>query len=219
MSPEILAAPPETQTLLRMALVTRFFQDRVEVALDGEIHTAICSSGCAVDPRPGDLVVLFVPERYPPVALAIVDAGKTAEPSPRTMRFPEGLVMNVSGRPFTLNAQEGLEIDSPEVRLRGGRLSGQFSECEVVSGTLTLTGGMISLIGETVRHAAKTLERVAQWLHDRAYGSVREIETLDRHTSGETMIESESIVSIQSKTTLVASEELVKIDSDQIHLG
>ncbi|MHB8369624.1 MAG: DUF3540 domain-containing protein [Leptospirales bacterium] len=219
MSPELLVSPPETQTLLRMGLVTRFFQNSVEVALDGEIHTAIRTSGCVVDPRPGDLVVLFVPEGHLPVVLAIVDAGKMAESSPRTMNFPEGLVMNVSGRPLTLNAQNGLEIDSPETLIRSGRLSGQFSECEIVSDTLTLTGGVLSLIGEKVRHVAKSLERVAQWLHDRAHGSIREIETLDRHTSGETMIESESIVSIQSKTTLVASEELVKIDSDQIHLG
>lgn len=219
MIPEFLVPHPETQTLLRMGLVTRFSQDRVEVALDGEIHTALRTSGCVVDPRPGDQVVLFLPEGHPPVVLAIVDAGKMAEPSPRTMNFPEGLVMNVTGRPLTLHAQEGLEIDSPETLIRSGRLSGQFSECEIVSGQLTLTGGILSFVGEKVRHVAKSLERVAQWLHDRAHGSIREIETLDRHTSGESMIESESIVSIQSKTTLISSQELVKIDSDQIHLG
>ena len=84
---------------------------------------------------------------------------------------------------------------------------------------MTLKGGILSFMGEKIGQVARTIERVSEWLHDKAHGSIREIDTLDRHVSGETMIESESIVSIQSKTALIATEELVKIDSDQIHLG
>lgn len=219
MIPESLVGLPETQNLLRLGLVTSLSQNGVEVALEGEIFLAHRSSGCLVDPRPGDRVVLFLPEGHPPVILSTVELGNRADPAPRTMNFPGGLVMNVTGRPLILRARNGLEIDSPDIRIQGGRLTGQFSDCEVISETLTVTGGILSFMGEKISQFAKTLDRVAEWLHDRAHGSNREIETLDRQTSGETMIESESIVSIQSQSTLLSSQELVKIDSGQIHLG
>nr|MDA8111059.1 DUF3540 domain-containing protein [Nitrospiraceae bacterium] len=139
--------------------------------------------------------------------------------SPRTMRFPEGLVMEVAGRPLTLRSREGLEVEASETHLRSGRLSGEFVDCEIVAGKMTITGGILSFMGEKIREVARSIERVSEWFHDRAHGSIREIDTLDRHVSGETMIESESIVSIQSKTALISTEEIVKIDSDQIHLG
>ena len=135
------------------------------------------------------------------------------------MRFPEGLVLEVSGSPLSIRSRKGVEIESSEVSFRSGRLSGEVGEMEIAAGKMTLTGGLLSLVGEKIGQVAKTIERVAEWLHDRAHGSIREIEALDRHVSGETTIESESIVSIQSKTALIATEELVKIDSDQIHLG
>jgi hypothetical protein len=219
MIPESLVSLPETQSFLRIGLVTRFLQDKAEIALDGEILTAVSTTGCIVDPRPGDRVVLFFPEGHPPVILSIVAGDGSNETAPRTMRFPEGLVMNVSGRPFTLRAQGGFEVESPATRIRGKRFTGEFSECEVVSERLSLTGGVLSFMGQRITQIAKTLDRVAEWLHDRARDSIREIDALDQHVSGETLIESESIVSIQSKTALVSTQELVKIDSNQIHLG
>ena len=219
MASESIATLPETQNLLRMGLVTRFSQNQAEVVLDGEIRPALRTTGCVVDPRPGDRVVLFLPEGHAPVILSIVERGEIAATSPRTMRFPEGLVMDISGGPLTLRARKGMEIDSSDTVLRSGRFSGQFSDCEIVSEKMSVTGGILSFIGRKIQQVAKSMDRVSEWFHDRAHGSIREIETLDRHVSGETMIESESIVSIQSKTALVSAEELVKIDSDQIHLG
>ena len=219
MIPDAVTCRPEVQTLLRTALVTRFSNNVAEVVVDGEIRTALRTTGCGVDPRPGDRVVLFSPEGEPPLILAIVEDGMSLQGSPRTMRFPEGLVMEVSGSPLGIRSREGVEIESSEVRFRSGRLSGEVGEMEIAAGKMTLTGGVLSLVGEKIGQVAKTIERISEWFHDRAHGSIREIETLDRHVSGEMTIESESIVSIQSKTALIATEELVKIDSDQIHLG
>lgn len=220
MIPESLMAPPDTRNVIRLGLVTSLSKNNVEIALDGEIFQASGSFGCVVEPRAGDRVVVFFPDGHLPVILSIVDSGSTPDASSRTMRFPEGLAMEVSGRPFTLHASSGIEIDSPrDIRIRGGRLSGQFSEIEVGAETMTFTGGILSFVGRKIEQVARTLERVAEWLNDRAHGSSREIDTLDRQTSGEMLIQSESIVSIQSRTTLLSSPDLVKVDSDQIHLG
>lgn len=219
MVPETAMLRPETQGSIRTALVTRFSKNMAEVALDGEIRPALRTTGCGVDPRPGDRVVLFFSESEVPLILGIVEEAASAQPSPRTMRFPEGLIMDVSGRPFSVRSSEGIEVDTPEMNLLTGRLRGTFSECEIVSRKMTITGEILSFVGEKIREVARSIERVSEWFHDRAHGSIREIDTLDRHVSGETMIESESIVSIQSKTALISTEELVKIDSDQIHLG
>lgn len=220
MIPESLMAPPEPRTMLRLGLVTRLIKNHVEIVLDGEVYQAVRSFGCVVDPRAGDRVVVFLPDGHAPVILSIVDSGMTGDSPSRTMRFPEGLAMEVSGRPFTLRAHEGLEIDSPRhTTIRGGKFAGQFSSFEMGAETMTLTGGVLSFVAQKIGQVGKTLERVAEWILDRAHGSSREIDTVDRHRSGETLIESESIVSIQSRTTLLSSPDLVKIDSDQVHLG
>lgn len=216
---ETVVSCSETQSLLRTALVIRYSMNRAEVVIDGEIRTALRTTGCGVDPRVGDRVVLFFPKGEIPLILSIIEGGSSSHSSPRTMSFPEGLVLEVSGHPFSLRSREGAEVDSPEICLRGQRMTGEFAECEIVSGRMTLTGGVLSFLGEKIGQVAKTIERVSEWLHDRAHGSIREIDTLDQHLSGETMIESSSIVSIQAKTALVATDDLVKIDSDQIHLG
>ncbi len=209
----------ETHNGLRAALVVASLPSgSCEVEVDGEIVPALLSFSCMLVPRPGDQVLLFLREGEPAAILSIIESG-SRDPSPRAIFFPEGLEMNIGGRPLNVRSEAGVEIESSEIRILGRRLSGQFAECDVVSGKLTLTGGILSFAGEKIGQVAKTIERVAEWLHDRAHGSIREIETLDRHVSGETTIESESIVSIQSKTALIATEELVKIDSDQIHLG
>lgn len=220
MIPESLMAPPDTRNVLRLGLVTSLSKNHVEIIVDGEIVQAVRSVGCMVDPQAGDRVVVFLPEGHPAVILSIVDSGKTGDTPSRTMRFPEGLALEVSGGPFSLRAHEGVEIDSPgETRIRGGGLVGQFSTFELGADHLTLSGGVLSFVGQKIGQVAKTLERVAEWILDRAHGSNRDIDTVDRHRSGETLIESESIVSIQSRTTLLSSPDLVKIDSDQVHLG
>lgn len=219
MTKNCLSDLPETHNGLRQALVVGGLPPSSwEVEADGECLQAIPSFSCAVEPRIGDQVLLFVRERQPSVIVSILESG-SMDRSPRTVAFPEGLSLSVTGRPLRVRSDEGLELESSEIRIVGRRLSGHFAECEIASGELTLKGGILSFMGEKIGQVARTIERVSEWLHDKAHGSIREIDTLDRHVSGETMIESESIVSIQSKTALIATEELVKIDSDQIHLG
>ena len=220
MMTESLMTHSDTRNMLRLGLVTDLSGNRIEVVLDGEIFQAVRSFGCVVDPRTGDRVVVFLPDGHAPVILSIIDSGQTGDSPSRTMRFAEGLSLEVSGRPFALRAHEGIEIDSPrDTRIVGRGFVGQFSTFELGADTLTLSGGVLSFVGQKIGQIAKTLERVAEWILDRAHGSNREIDTVDRHRSGETLIESESIVSIQSRTTLLSSQDLVKVDSDQIHLG
>ena len=144
---ETVVSCSETQSLLRTALVIRYSMNRAEVVIDGEIRTALRTTGCGVDPRVGDRVVLFFPKGEIPLILSIIEGGSSSHSSPRTMSFPEGLVLEVSGHPFSLRSREGAEVDSPEICLRGQRMTGEFAECEIVSGRMTLTGGVLSFFG------------------------------------------------------------------------
>jgi hypothetical protein len=207
-----------TQSSLLIAMVMDVTEAGVAIDLVGETVLAIRSSGCLLDPRIGDQAVVLLPNSPVPVILAIIDSSSCLD-KPRSMSFPGGVSILVSGGELSIRAPEGMSITSGPMEVKGEMCQGIFSELKISGETLSFSGGVLSFVARRITAIGRSIERVAEWLSDRAHMSNRTIDTIDRSVSGQTHIESETVVSIQSETTLIRSQDLVKIDSDQIHIG
>ena len=168
---------------------------------NGEILAARRAPGCLPDPRPGDTVLFLEIDGRGPMVVTVLDSGP--DPSPRTITFPGGV---------RLRSDREIAMEAPRFR-------GVFSDFSVTARTLSLAGDLLSLAGRKIAQVGRTLERTADWFFERARGSVREVEGPDRLKAGAVEIESGSVVSVSSRSTLLSASELVKIDSDQVHLG
>ena len=189
------------RTLFRTGTVLSVSGDALVLEADGELLSARRAPGCQPDPREEDTVLFLEVDGRGPVVTTVLLSGP--DDSPRTMTFPGGVRLRSDG----------------EIGMEAPRFRGVFSDFSLSARTLSLAGDLLSLAGKKITQAGQTLERVAEWIFDRARGSVREIEGLDRQIAGAVQIESDSVVSVASRSTLLTSSELVKIDSDQVHLG
>ncbi len=201
MFPDTLTAPFGALPATRSAIVLGVSGSSLVIEIEGEPRPAIRAAGCLLDPQEGDTVLAYCGEEALPIVVSVLLSGEGGEK--RRMTFSGGVDISSDG----------------EIGITARRFTGRFSECSLTGGTLSLAGEILSFTGRSIIHAGETLERVAGWLIDRARGASRHIEGVDRTLSGEILLESESMVSIQSRTTLISGSDLVKIDGDQVHLG
>ncbi len=174
--------------------------EEILVEAGGELHQMGRASGCLLDPRKGD-TVLFVNADGRRVVVTILATIRTQ--TPRSMTFPGGMFFRSEG----------------EIRVEASRFHGVFSEFSVSAPLLTLTGDLLTFAGRKISEVAQTVERLADWLHDRARSATREVESVDRQQAGSVMIEAESLVSVTSRSAILSASDLMKIDSNQTHLG
>jgi hypothetical protein len=214
---ETVLPSPSIRSSLLLAIVTEISGSGVAIDLEGERFWAIRSTGCLLDPRVNDQAVVLFSESRAPVILAIVDP----EPGlhPRTMSFSGGVSILVNGGALTIQSPEGVSIHSGKIDLESEKCRGVFSDLSISGETLSFAGGVLSFVAHRISTIGRTIERVAEWISEQAHMSTRTIDTIDRSVSGQTQIEADGVVSIHSKTTLLSSQDLVKIDSDQIQLG
>ena len=198
---DTLTAPCGALLTARSAIVLGVSGSSLVIEIEGEARPAVRAAGCLLDPQEGDTVLAYCGEEALPIVVTVLLSGEGGEK--RRMTFPGGVDIASDG----------------EIGITARRFTGRFSECSLTGGTLSLAGEILSFTGRSIIHAGETLERVAGWLIDRARGASRHIEGADRAISGEILLESESVVSIQSRTTLISGSDLVKIDGDQVHLG
>ncbi|MEC4684082.1 MAG: DUF3540 domain-containing protein [Nitrospirota bacterium] len=214
---ETVLPSPSIRSSLLLATVTEISGASVAVDLEGERFWAVRSTGCLLDPRVNDQAVVLFSESRVPVILAIVDPNPGLHP--RTMSFSGGISILVNGGALTIQSSEGVSILSEKIELESKKCRGVFSDLSIIGESLSFTGGVLSFVAHRISTIGRTIERVAEWISEHAHMSTRTIDTIDRSVSGQTQIEADGVVSIQSKTTLLSSEDLVKIDSDQIQLG
>lgn len=177
---------------------------------------ALRGTSLLIDPVPGDRAVLIEAEEGLYLAIALLST--RSDQTSRSISLEEGLDIRSSGT-ISISTPEGIRLESATLDVRGESCRQSFSHLSIEAAKATITGNLLSFVARKLEQIAKTVETTAHWISSRAHTATREVETLDRSIAGQTMIESGSVLSIGAKTTIVRSTDLVKIDSDQIHLG
>jgi len=209
---------PDSETSSSVFLAEVLSQNGPHLACErnGQRIAAIRGTSLLIDPVPGDRVVLIEAEEG--LFLAIALFSTRSDGGSRSISLEEGLDIRSSGH-ISISTTEEIRLESATLDVRGKSCRQSFSHLSIEATTAAITANLLSFVARKLEQIAKTVETTAHWISSRAHTATKEVETLDRSTSGQTMIESASVLSIGAKTTIVRSTDLVKIDSDQIHLG
>ncbi len=190
--------------------------DSLSVALErgrGEVLARRAAS-CLYQPAPGDRVlVTLVPE---PFVLAVLERASGA---PAELRIDRDARLEVQGK-LGLDARDGIAMSSPEKVSIASRLF----ELTAGEGRLTLkrlsavaraAAGSFDSLGVLAKAVDVVAERLSARL-DRSYRSVAETDQVRaRHIDHQ----AQQTAQLKGETTVVAAEQVARIDGSQITIG
>lgn len=173
---------------------------------------------CLVWPEVGDRVLTSVGLTDEPFLIAVLER---LSGSPLRLVMPRettvevaaggGMGLRVDGR-LTLESRTGVNLDGPEVALRGGSLTLAARRLSVIAREAVASLRVTRLIGDLI-------EATAESLHLRLDRSRRTVRDLDQVHAGSLEMRAEQMARLQSETLIATAQRLVKIDGEQIHLG
>ncbi|AKT41277.1 DUF3540 domain-containing protein [Chondromyces crocatus] len=202
----------ETGTVLR-SLGAAF-----SVELGSGVVTATRAVSCLVAPLLGDRVLVAVEASGKAYVLAVLE--RAEEDGKTTLSVDGDLEIRTASGACSIAAQDGVQIASPgEVKVAANTLNVTALEGKVVTEKLTFMArwmlgelGKLKVIAESVD---SVVSRVSQRV-ERSYRTVTELDQVKAHQMDYT---AEEQLRMHAKNTLMTSDNLVKVDGDQIHFG
>lgn len=182
----------------------------------GQLFSACKGISLLIDPIPGDQAVVIDSEAGPSFVIAIVSS--RSGNNSRTMTLPKKMDIRSPGQ-ISIDAREKIRVETDHLDLGGDVCRVHFSEVSFESTLLRFTSSILSFAARKIEQIAHHIETTAHLISVYAHMATKEVSTVDRSISAQTLIESESLLSMGSKNTIIRSTDLVKVDSDQIHLG
>ncbi|MCL4460336.1 MAG: DUF3540 domain-containing protein [Nitrospirae bacterium] len=201
----------KASSLLITGILLKTEECRHIIDVDGETVLARLAPTCLIDLLPGDTVLAFRSNDNDDVATIISILERREMPRP-TISFPEGVDLHVKGKPFHVTAEEGFILDASESVLTTKILHVSASRTSLLLNTL-------SAIADSIDFLSNKLEICSKWIRTQTINATKEIQGIDHTKSGQTIVETDSLYSVSSATTVISAQDLVKIDSSQIHLG
>lgn len=183
---------------------------------------------CLVAPIVGDHVLVSVPEApasAPDAPRAIAPRGyvlavlERASGAPTTVVVEGDLALSAQGR-VSVTSPVGVELASPaRVDVRAGELSVDASAARFVLGGLSVLASKLKAhLGES-SVVGGAIDSVFQRVSQSMKSSFRVVEGTDRLEARDASWTATETLSVRATNTIVTSEQLVKLDGDQIHLG
>jgi hypothetical protein len=154
---------------------------------------ANCAVSCLVQPRIGDSVLCAVSNQDQVYVLAVLER---LEPQKETVIY--------SAAPLILQTTN-LTVASEEIELMANKVN-----CNI--GSLKR---MIEAAEDLVGHYRASFGTFFMF----AKRSIRRVEELDETRSGHLKLESPTLVEVSGAVTAISGEELIKMQSKQIHMG
>jgi hypothetical protein len=189
----------------------------VLVAEDGARPTARRALSCLVAPQPGDrvLVATLPGEEHWVLAVLETSAPQTTRievDGDLELRAPGGTITAAAGRGVTVTTGGEAAVLAGAVRVVARRGLAAFDELTVLAERLD---------AEVTRAKATfgTVDTVMERLSQRARRVYRVVEELDQLRTRRADYTARETFQVHAHDTLLTSEQLVKIDGDQIHVG
>jgi hypothetical protein len=192
-------ARPVSDATVEHGAVTRIEGALLAVDVDAGEVLAKRATSCLVAPLLGDRVLVTRGPSGAVYVLAVLER----EPSEATTLRVEGDLHIES---------DGFQLTSKEVAVRASR--GSF-----IVDRLSLLGAKLEAQLATIRVIGDAVESVFERATQTVKRSLRIVEETDQVDVGEASWSAKETMNVHAKNTVVTSEELVKIDGNQIHLG
>ncbi|WP_028884258.1 DUF3540 domain-containing protein [Taylorella asinigenitalis] len=177
------------------------------ISLDGSDLPCQKAASCLLEPSVGDQVLVSGPNSDELYIIAII---KQMESSNSKVKIPGNL---------TVQAEELSFRASKKVDLKSDHLQMKSNSAEVVVDSADYVGRELRSTISIFRFVGKVYEIITDRLAQMSRNTVRITEQIDQTRAGTIDYQAEDSARVHSKYTMVTAGELVKVDSEQIHMG
>lgn len=213
---EIGAHPLEAKQ--HLARVLEEVDGHYRVLAGGERLMASRARSCLLAPRAADLVLVARsgPSRQ---ASAWIIAVLDRREGDCTLAFDGDLRVRSRGT-ITLAAAEGVDLVSRgRVRVASDELKVTARQAEATVERASWIGQVLTSRLEVIKVVAGVIDRVATRVSERARRVYRTTEEAEHWRAGQVDVKVDEALTTHAKNTVVTSENLVKLNGEQIHLG
>lgn len=113
---------------------------------------------------------------------------------------------------IVLSSQSPLSVHAPQINLAATKVN-------LVADELVANIGLLKRLIDRAEDVVGSLIASFDSIFIRAARSIRRVEELDELSAGHVKIDSPALVEISGEVTTIAGEELIKMQSQQIHMG
>ena len=171
---------------------------------------------CLIEPERDDRVLVSTLGSGECFVLAVLEreAGAAA-----TIVHDGDLNVRVAGR-YGVLSSDGVEITSAkDVQIVSASLDIKATEGNLVFERLSLLGRLAQAELDKVKLFAGSIDTLCERTMQRAKRAYRVIEEIDQVKAGAIDYAARTMTRLHGKNTVITSEELVKVDGNQIHMG
>lgn len=174
----------------------------------GELQAG-CAVSCLVKPERGDFVLLSVDAQGVAWVLSVLSR---AADTPTSLEIEGDTALRIRGGSLTVVSDDELNCISSKAALHS-------PEVEVLAGSISVTARFLGSNIERVKRVADAVDDISREFTRRVVNYFRFTrEHEDCQTESRRQLVDETLT-IQSKNTMIVSEEHVKIDGEMIHMG
>ena len=105
------------------------------------------------------------------------------------------------------------------LELRANGISFLTSEMELVASKLTCNIGIIKSWADRIDHSVELMTSTLGSAFVRAKRVLRRVDEIDETSAGHIKLDSTSLLELNGEVTAISGESLVKVQSEQIHMG
>lgn len=174
---------------------------------------------CLIEPIPGDVVLLATASS--PGGRSYVLAVLEREAGARASIALDGdMEIKLRKGRFTVAAQEGVTLVSgKDVTLASAELDVNAASGTVSVDRLSVLGSFLRAEVEILKVFAHSLDSVMDRVSQKVKRSFRTVEELDQVKAAQVDYRATETMHLRGENTMIAADELVKVDAEQIHLG
>jgi hypothetical protein len=174
---------------------------------------------CLVEPRPGDTVIASVDAQSENYILAILERDKTKEPV-TDLCFDGQVNLHVKQGNLVLKADGDMELATQgELGCASEKLKIHAETGTVKISQIHYTGRLVQVQIERLKTVAVYADQIFRRLTQRLESSFRFVKEQDELQAGSSRVLVEDLMTLHAKNTLIAAEENVTVNAEQIHLG
>ncbi|WP_432786434.1 hypothetical protein AAEX37_00552 [Oligella sp. MSHR50489EDL] len=177
------------------------------VKVDGVKYLCEKAASCLLMPGQGDSVLVSGSDAEQLYIIAII---KQAEPKQSELQVNGRL--NIRAEAFSVQANQALNLKSSQLDIKADTAQCVIERADYVGKELRSTISMTRIVG-------KVYELIVDRLSQMSRSSFKITEQAEQLRAGIIDYQAEDSARIHSKYTMVTAKELVKVDSDQIHMG
>lgn len=190
-------------------------------SLKVETSFGICRArravSCLIEVEEGDRVLIAMSDSGEAYVVAVLErAGATKTQivfdGHADIRVPEGR--------FQVTASDGVELATPrDMAIASARFNLSSKEAEISVNKMSFVGSFVRTQVERIKLATETMNMIVGTLYQHATCVFRRTDEIEELRANNIDYKAEESFALHGKYTLLTANELVKVDSEQIHLG